>query len=118
MTLSIRFLKWSPVPIVFALACAAGPLAAEQTPPCQKTAATIAPRSWLHGVAPHCSKAGCFADVVGSRSEADASLAQSQVLDRTYALTLCLNAAQPNAAPDPRARVEPVDALSDPQNRR
>jgi len=116
MILSIRFPKW-PV-VVFAVTLVAGPAAGEQSPPCQKTAATAVQRSWLQAMPSHCSKAGCVADVIGSRSEANASLAESQVLDRTYALTLCLNAAEPNAVSDASPRLQPVDALSDPQNRR
>lgn len=116
MTLSIRFPKW-PL-IVLAVTLVADPAFGEPSPPCQKTAATATQRLWLQATPSHCNKAGCVAEVVGSRSEADASLAESQVLDRTYALTLCLNAAEPNAVSDARPRLQPVDALSDPQNRR
>ena len=116
MTLSIRFAKWPSAVAVLTLL--ASPVVAEQSPVCQKTAATKVQRAWLQATPSHCGKAGCIADVVGSRSEADASLAESQVLDRTYALTLCPNAAEPNALPDARAPAEPPDGLSDQQNRR
>ena len=100
--------------LTLALAATGGPVLADPSSPCQKAASVTAQRYWLHGALPHCNKAGCVADNIGGTNEANASLAEGQVLDRTYATVLCLNRVEPNVGTTHgRAEWATTDVLSD-----